>query len=120
MSIPAPQPAPSDDEGLRLYQHLCAGVATAPPDFANFFLPPLRAWLEQHNRKVAPDLCQDAADRAVMALILNPSAYDRRRSDLTSYLRMSAQGDLRNLLAQEARHHRGRVALRVVELSPDA
>src|SRR4051812_25509915 len=120
MSPPMSQPAWPPDEGLRLYRQLCDEVPTASSDFADHFLPPLLAWLEQWNRRVAPDLREEAAHLALVSLIQDPSSYDPRRGDLATFLRMSAQGDLRNLLAREQKHRRGRIDLWVVEHSPEA
>jgi hypothetical protein len=69
---------------------------------------------------VSEDAIVQAAGDAVMSLIDKPRAYDPRRGELISYLRMAAQADLCNLLRNERRHHRRRIGLESVELSPDA
>ncbi|MBI1915574.1 MAG: hypothetical protein HYS12_12700 [Planctomycetes bacterium] len=120
MTGPKPLPEPSAEEGLRLYRALCNHVATAPYDFAAAFLPSLLAWVEERHRQVDEHLRQDAAHTAILSFVEDPTAYDPSGLDVAGYLRMSTQGDLRNLLQREARHHRRRVPWKVVEDSPDA
>src|SRR5947209_12676078 len=120
MASPTPPPEPSREEGLRLHRDLCNKIATAPHDFAAAFLPPLLAWLEQRHRQVDQHLRQDAAHTAIVSFVKNPTGYDPSGLDVAGYLRMSAQGDLRNVLQREARHRRGRVSWKVVEDSPNA
>jgi RNA polymerase sigma-70 factor (ECF subfamily) len=111
-------PAPTQEEALRLYQRLLDADPTAPSDLAAAYLEPLVLWLNEHNRGVAPEFCIEAAEDAVLALIRRPDAYRPDRLGLEAYLRMAAQGDLRNLLRGERRHHRHREPWEVVELSP--
>jgi hypothetical protein len=66
------------------------------------------------------DVRIDAAGDAILALIRKPESYSPERQTLEVYLRMSARGDLRNLLRKEARHNKGRTPWIEVELSPDA
>ncbi len=120
MVSPTPPFEPSDEEGLRLYRDLCNNVATAPYDLFARFLPPLLAWLEQSNPSVSPDLREEAAHLALVSFVQDPTTYDPDQLRVPAYLRMSARGDLRNLLQREARHQQGRVPWNAVEDSPDA
>lgn len=112
--------APPPEEGLQVYRRLREGDPTAWSDLATLYLPHLVAWLGQINPRLPEEFCVEAAEEAVISLNKNPDSYDPDRKELGDYLRMSAQGDLRNLLRQEGRHHRNRRAWEAVELSPDA
>jgi hypothetical protein len=105
---------------LALHRRLVDRDPTAPDDFATAFLAPLIAWLSARNPTIDLQLVNDAAERALIAVIKNPHSYDPARGELEPYLRLSAQGDLRNLLAKEEKHHHGRRSLEAVELSPQA
>ncbi|MFO0881802.1 MAG: hypothetical protein U0840_31275 [Gemmataceae bacterium] len=111
---------PSDEDALLLHARLTRGEPTAPSVLAVAYLDHLIDWLSRHNRSADPDFCAEAADEAIVALIKNPASYSPSRSTLAAYLRMSAQGDLRNILAREGRHWAGRRPLDGVELSPHA
>jgi RNA polymerase sigma-70 factor, ECF subfamily len=112
-------PAPSDGEGLLIHQRLIRGDLLASTDLAVAYLDPLTDWLIGHNRAVDPDLCAEAAGDALLALIKNPQSYQPDQLHLEAYLRMSASGDLKNILKRENRHISGRRSLESVELSPD-
>jgi RNA polymerase sigma-70 factor (ECF subfamily) len=103
-----------------LHRRLMEQDPTAPDDVAVAFLEPLIGWLAARNPRLHNDLISEAAEEAILTLIRNPGVYDPHRGGLESYLRMSAQGDLRNLLSRESRHHIGRVPLEVVEHSDKA
>lgn len=107
---------PKEDEARGLYDRLVADDPTAPSDVAVAFLDPLAAWMIRQNPRAHPDDCSAAAEEAILALIKNPASYNPRRLALDSYLRMSAKGDLKNLLERERRHHRQRVSLDKVGL----
>src|SRR5438270_12085792 len=101
-AIPAPPP---DAVGLRLHQALSQPLPTAPWDFASAYLPHLVAWLQAKNQRVPPDLCEDAALETVYSLLSRPQQYQPAKGKkLLTYLRMSAQRDLINLLQRERRH----------------
>ncbi len=106
------------DPHLELHQRLVDRDPNAPADLAVTFLEPLIAWLSERNPRIHPDHVNEAADEAIVALIRNPASYSPSKCNLESYLRMSAQGDLRNLLAKERRHRRN-YPLLDVELSQD-
>jgi Sigma-70 region 2 len=115
----SPAPAPSHDDHQRLHQRLLDRDPTASADLAAAFLEPLIRWLGEHNPTIHSDLLDEAAAEAILALIRNPASYQPQRGGLETYLRMSAQGDLRNLLRREARHHCGRDPRDVALLADD-
>jgi hypothetical protein len=116
----SPAPSPSPEEALRLYQRLLEKDLTASNDLAVAYLEPLTTWLCKTNRRIHPEFCEEAAGAALVALINNPQSFAPDRQSLEVYLRLSAQGDLRNLLAREKKHHQNRVGWKIVEHSPDA
>jgi hypothetical protein len=118
MSVP-PTSLPPDPH-QPLHQRLVDRDPTAPDDLADAFLVPLIHWLTEHNAALHPDLINEAAEEAVLALIHNPASYRPQDSRLEAYLRMSAQADLRNLLRRETRGRGRRGRLEVVELSPES
>ncbi len=114
-----PDPLPSSEQALLLHRRLVEADPTASADLAAAYLDHLIDWLASHNRKIAPELCVEAAEDAILALIKNPKSYDSSRQGLSAYLHLSAQGDLQNLLRREARHARGK-SWESVEHTPDA
>jgi len=117
---PSESSPPPVDEGRALHERLVAGDPTAPADLANTFLDRLANWLILHNPGVDPHICNTAAEDAILALIRNPASYRPEKQSLEVYLRMSASGDLKNLLRSERRHVSRRMSWEVVELSPAA
>src|SRR6266446_216030 len=103
----------SQEEELALYRRLLDGDVTASADLAKGFLEPLIAWLVGRNSsKVPKDLCVEAAEDAVIALVKSPASFKpARRMRLFAYLRMSAQGDLRNILRREGRERQHEISL---------
>jgi hypothetical protein len=115
----SPSACPPPDRHQQLHQRLVDRDPTAPDDFAVAFLVPLITWLTEHNHAIQPDFIDEAAGRAILAVIHNPASYHPRDSTLEAYLRMSAQADLRNLLSCEARHRSRHERMEVVELSAE-
>lgn len=111
---------PSTTEARLLHDRLLTGDPTAPSDLAVAYLDWLADWLTGLNPRLDPDLCTTAAEDAILALIKNPASYQPGRRALEAYLRMSASGDLKNLLRSESRHARRRAQLEAVEVSPTA
>jgi DNA-directed RNA polymerase specialized sigma24 family protein len=102
----------------QLHQRLVDGDPTAPADLLSTFLDPLLAWLTEHNHpRIHPDFIFEAAERALLDVIRNPTSYQPAKGSLEAYLRRAAEGDLRNLLRDEARHRH--TPLQVVELSDE-
>lgn len=120
---PSPPPAPLPDRAaeLRLHVRLLAGDRTASADLAVAYFDYLVEWLAARNHPSTIEFCDQAAGLALTTLIKAPASYQPERgSTLLAFLHMSAQGDLRNLLAKEGRHRRGRKSLEDVEVSPVA
>ncbi len=111
---------PSAEQGLSFHRRLRDGEASAPSDFAVAYTDMLGAWLQAKYPRADEDHCQDAAHRAILAIIHRPNSYDPARGELAAYLQMSAKGDLLNLLRREGRHHRGRRPWKNVEQAADA
>jgi DNA-directed RNA polymerase specialized sigma24 family protein len=110
---------PTPEEALRLYRCHLEGDPTASNDLADAFLEPLIAWLTKTNPRCPPEVCEDAAADALLALLRNPQSFAPGRKSLEGYLRMSAQGDLRSLLARERNRALKQVPWEVVEHLPD-
>jgi RNA polymerase sigma-70 factor (ECF subfamily) len=103
-----------------VYQRLLAQDPIATNDLVEMYLERLVVWLGETNPRVPEDIRIEAAEDALLALIRNPESYSRELQTLDVYLRMSARGDLLNLLAKEGRSNEGRVSWKSVELSRDA
>jgi RNA polymerase sigma factor (sigma-70 family) len=108
---------PTPTRVLDIHTRLCRGDPVASADLAESFLDPLATWLQRRNPGIDPHLCDQAAEDAILALIENPRSFNADRGALDAYLRMSARGDLRNLLAKEGRHRSRRAGIEAVELS---
>jgi RNA polymerase sigma-70 factor (ECF subfamily) len=115
-----PGSPPTQAEALYLHNRLLSKDPIAPKDLAELYLEPLLHWLTRANPGASDDLREAAAGDALVALVKNPTSYDAERKELFPYLCMSAQGDLKNLLRKENRHHEGRIPWKSVEDSPDA
>ena len=120
-------PAPAEylisaDEERSLHRRLVDGDVTASADLTRLFLVHVIGWLTAKNsRRVPEELRVEAAEDALIALIKAPASFDPARGKrLASYLCMSAQGDLRNILQREGRYYKNQRRLEDVELSPQA
>jgi plasmid stabilization system protein ParE len=114
-ALPRTQP-----DALALHQRLLARDPTASNDLADAYLETLVVWLGETDAGAPEDARIEAAEDAILALIRNPESYCPERQTLEVYLRLSARGDLRNLLRNERRHNKGRTPWNRVELLPDA
>lgn len=101
MSVP--QPLLSRAQECDLHSQLCAEDVVAANLLFRVYYLPLVSWLRQRNCTRDDALIEEAAERAIVSLIKNPRSYDPERLDLFGYLRMSADGDLKNLLRKEKR-----------------
>lgn len=113
-------PSPEAHLHLDLHRRLLEQDETASAELAQRFLASLIGWLTERNSRIHADLIEEAAGDAILALIRNPQSYQPQRGGLEAYLRMSAQGDLRNILQREARHHDQRISWSAVELFDQA
>jgi hypothetical protein len=118
----SPASLPSREQELAWHRRLLEGDPTVSADLAAAFFEPLVQWLVRHNsREIPQEFCLDAADDAWRNLIKHPLSFDPSRGkSLFAYLCMSAEGDLRNLLQKEKRHHEMRLTWENVEQSPQA
>ena len=109
---------PTLEEAHTLYDRLLANAPTASSDLVVAFLDPLAEWLARRYPSADPHDCDTAAEDAILNLLKHPTSYKPARQTLEVYLRMSALGDLKNVLRGERRHSSRRVALEVVEHAP--
>jgi DNA-directed RNA polymerase specialized sigma24 family protein len=99
-------PLPTREQELELHRRLRDRDRTAPVDLADAYHTRLMRHLRRKNSAlVSEDLLSDAVYETWANLCKNPDSYEGSRS-LWSYLQMSAQGDLVNAIAKEARHRR--------------
>jgi hypothetical protein len=111
---------PAAARPLSLWERLLVRDPLAWSDLCTTFLDPLMAWLGRRVPYADADLIAEAAENALLGLAKNPQTYNPRRASLEGYLRLSARGDLLNLLQKERRRQRGRCDLKIVELGPRA
>lgn len=117
MTVAREAPSPADP-GRALWERLVAGDdPTAQSDLAAAYLEPLATGLRRRYPGVDASFPDTAAEEAILTLIRKPAAYQPERQTLDVYLRMSAEGDLKNLLRSEDRHRKRRADLEAVELS---
>ncbi len=107
---------PDTDTAHQLHGQLGTDDPVASSRFAEAFLDPLAEWLLRRNPGIDAHICDTAAEDAIISMIRSPLQYDSERLALDAYLRMAAQGDLRNLLEKERRHSSRRTDLEPVEL----
>jgi hypothetical protein len=117
-------PLPTRDEEIDFHRRLVEGDPVASSELVSAYLLTLIAHLTKTNsRRVPPDFIEQAAGEALISLIKNPISFDPSKSDgplpLFAYLKLSAQRDMQNVLAKEARHWHGRKRLQSVEESPE-
>lgn len=106
------------DVGYPLHQRLLDGDLTATAEIAESFMRPLYAKLYRRYPKLDdPHLIETAVEDALLNYFGRPQQYDPGRLNLFSYLRMSAEGDLRNLLSKHRKDRERHVALETVELN---
>jgi len=111
--------AASQDE-LELHHRLVNGDETASAEVFERYLTPLIEELCRYYQSVANrdrTLISDAVTEALFNYVEQPSNYDPSRASLRGYLKMSADGDLRNLLEKEKRREKPKESLdKIVEL----
>ncbi|HZZ79752.1 MAG TPA: hypothetical protein VFE62_14635, partial [Gemmataceae bacterium] len=113
----------SREQELELHRRLVEADPVAPAEIAEAFFECMITTLRERNSRIGSDLIQDAATEAFLALTKNPRSFDPDKTSaphpLFTYLLMSAQGDLHNLLTRETNRQRRLVRLENVELSDD-
>ena len=62
----------ANEDIFALHERLLARNPTASVDLANIFLDRLADWLIKHNPQADADLCETAAEDAILELIKNP------------------------------------------------
>lgn len=95
---------PDDEEEQQLIAALHTGGPTAQNALAARYLPLLAAFLRGCYPRASDDHICGAADDALMHFLERPARYDPARGPLSTYLRLSARGDLKNAFARDARH----------------
>jgi DNA-directed RNA polymerase specialized sigma24 family protein len=95
---------PDDEEEAQLLAALHTGGPTAPNALAKRYLPLLVAFLRGRYPHASDDHLNGAADEALMSFLVQPARYDPARGPLSTYLRLSALGDLKNAFARDAKH----------------
>lgn len=87
------------ETGKALHAHVLAGDVTASAEIAELFFPPVLELLRRrYPRLDDPHLVDTAVADAFVSYLNRPEQYDPARLPLATYLRMSADGDVRNLL----------------------
>ncbi|HVK10334.1 MAG TPA: sigma factor, partial [Gemmataceae bacterium] len=92
---------------------------SATSDFAAAWLPELIAFLTRRRLTADDVLVQEAAGTAILDFLKAPDRFDPAKRSLEGYLRMAAEGDLRNAIQREVRR-RNREVQFPVELDPAA
>lgn len=100
---------PSREDAQALHARLLAGNPVAAGLACEAFLAPLIAHLRRRFPEEDEHLLEDAADMTLVNYVKRPEKYDpARHPDPGAYLRMDAEGDVRNSRKREGKHHRGR------------
>ena len=108
---------PPDPDGLNLHDRLLAGELTAPAEIADKYLAGIVRYLQQKHPNLSdPHLAETAAIDAMLSYLRRPQQYDPTKASLDRYLRLSARGDLRNLIDQQRRRENAPKTMQVVEL----
>jgi DNA-directed RNA polymerase specialized sigma24 family protein len=95
---------PTPDEEAELLANLLAHSSAAVGELLGAFIPPLAAWLAAVHPRADEQMRDDAALDALASLVKRPESYKPERGkSLGDFLKMSASGDLKNLLAKERR-----------------
>lgn len=103
--------------GYGLHERLLGGDPTVTAEIAERFMRPLVKKLSARYRRLDdPHLVSTAVEDALLSYFDRPEQYDPRRLNLFSYLRMSADGDLRNMLKRRQKEVSRLISLEPVEL----
>jgi hypothetical protein len=108
---------PPDPDGLSLHDRLLAGELIASAQIAEKYLAGIVQYLQRkHPNLPDPHLAETAAIDAMLNYLGRPQQYNPAKASLEQYLRLSARGDLRNLIEQQRRRQKALGAMQVVEL----
>jgi hypothetical protein len=109
---------PDRQSGIELHRRLLAADPVAPADIALAYLMPVIAALKVKYPFTDYNLLSDSATEAFLNYVVRPSSFDPARRGLFGYLKMSAEGDLKNALAKQKLEQARLVSLEsFVELS---
>ena len=97
----------ADDWWKAIHDRIIRDDPIAPAELAEQALPLLQSHLQQCRLEVKdPDLIDNAAIDALMSYIKNPLSFKQDKRSLLGFLRMAAEGDLRNALSKESRRQK--------------
>ncbi len=97
---------PTDAEAAHLAAELLADDPNAPSEIATQFLEPLARHLRNRYPTTDPDLCEEAAEQAILDTVTRRNRFAPARRSLRGFLCMAAEADLKNLRQREARRAR--------------
>jgi hypothetical protein len=89
-----------------LTAELLAGHASSAGEIAVAFLTPLINYLRHRFHTVDPELCETAAEDAILALVRGETNYDSNKLELGAYLRVVGFRKLSKLHRKHRRHRR--------------
>jgi hypothetical protein len=108
---------PLEEAGKALHQRLLNGDVTAPAEIAELFMPVIIGKLHRGYPALDdPHLVDTAVEDALMNYFARPEQYDPAKLSLAGYLRMSANGDLLNLLKRAKKIQKQQSLSEYVEL----
>ncbi|HEY9777224.1 MAG TPA: hypothetical protein V6C81_25905 [Planktothrix sp.] len=94
----------SKSDGLEIHTAMMAGDPTAQARLVTLVLKPLVRYLNAKFVEVKDQtLIYDAATDAILSYLKNPQQFNPAKRSLSGYLKMSAEGDLKNALDKEQR-----------------
>jgi len=106
-----------DEAGLALHRRLLEGDPIAPSEVAEQFLLPLKDYLRRKYPQTEPEMWLDAATMALLNYVKQPDSYKPEGKSLFNFLKMAAEGDLKNDLARHKRRTSRIVSLNHVALA---
>ena len=115
----APTPDRNRVADRTLHARLLERDPTATADLINEYLQTLIDQLRRSFLQEDPHLVEEQAIDAVLRITEHPERYDPNRGSILSYLRMDADGDLRNARQKRLRRERREMPFELVELSGD-
>lgn len=103
-----------------IHQRLLKKDPIAPSELVENYIKPLVLTLgRQFPNLDDPHFVHDAAVDALLNYAQHPERFNPEKGTLSSYLLMSARGDLMNRLKSEGRRRQREVHIKDVELQPD-